>query len=90
MTIEELEMILEEGGAELAKSLISVVDPEEDTSRATAIVNLMFSAASRYNNLATAVKGQSPAAIISRILVGALDAVDDKYLPLVVEENPDT
>ena len=82
MTPEELEEAIEAGGAQIFELVKAIFDPDEETSRASQILSEMMDTTMTAVDLAGKVQDQPKAAVISRILVGAMDRADDEYLPL--------
>lgn len=83
MTKEALEEVLEAAGGNVLDIIRAIFDPEEDTSRAAALVTEMMELSGDYNRAAAGkLETQDKKAIISRVLIGAMDKADDHYMPL--------
>ncbi len=82
MTIEELDAAIEDMGEQAFELIKAIVDPEEDTSRATQILTELMDVSKAYVNIAGQVTAQSKGALISRIMVGGQNRAADVYFPL--------
>ncbi len=88
MTIEELDAAIEDMGEQAFELIKAIVDPEEDTSRATQILNELMDVSKGYINIAGQVSVQSKGALISRIMVGGQNRAADVYFPLLDPNAP--